>query len=118
MPKSLCWSSLAILAISLLSTGLPRVAAQTSNVVCLSSFNWMDNSKGQNPCLITAYLQGACNSGQFEVDSLPSGSFYVGPTADEQNACQCSTLTYTTISACALCQNQTYLSWSSWDFNC
>ncbi|KIJ16760.1 hypothetical protein PAXINDRAFT_168244 [Paxillus involutus ATCC 200175] len=116
--NNLRWSSLAILATGLFSIGPTRVVAQTSDAVCLSSFNWMDNSKGQNPCLITAYLQGACNGGQFQVDALPSGSFYVGPTAAEQNPCQCSTVTYATISACALCQNQTYTSWSSWDFNC
>ncbi|KIJ06369.1 hypothetical protein PAXINDRAFT_20436 [Paxillus involutus ATCC 200175] len=118
MPKKLCWSSLAILATSLLSTGPPRVAAQTSNVVCLSLFNWMVNSKGQNPCLVTAYLAGACNGGQFEVYALPPNSAYLGPTAAGQNPCQCSTVTYATLSACALCQNQTYIAWSSWDLNC
>ncbi|KAF8843546.1 hypothetical protein BDN67DRAFT_1008735, partial [Paxillus ammoniavirescens] len=116
--NKLRWSSLAILATGLLFIGPTRVVAQTSNAVCLTSFNWMDNSKGQNPCLVAAYLQGACNGGQFSVDSLPVATHYIGPTADEQNPCQCSTVTYTTISACGVCQNRTIIGWSSWDFNC
>ncbi|KAF9218335.1 hypothetical protein BS17DRAFT_87075 [Gyrodon lividus] len=118
MSNKLRWSSLAILTTALLSIGPAPVVAQSSDVVCLSSYNWMDNSRGQNPCLVAAYLQGACNSGQFTVDTLPSGTHYIGPTADEQNPCQCSTVTYATISACGVCQNRTIIGWSSWDFNC
>ncbi|KAF9246138.1 hypothetical protein BU15DRAFT_70254 [Melanogaster broomeanus] len=112
------WSSLAVLTTGLLSVGPVRVVAQTSDVVCLSSFDWMDNSKSQNPCLVAAYLQGACNGGQFSVDALPVSTHYIGPTASEQNGCQCSTVTYATISACGVCQNRTIISWSSWDYNC
>ncbi|KIJ69050.1 hypothetical protein HYDPIDRAFT_164720 [Hydnomerulius pinastri MD-312] len=118
MSNTLGWSSLTILATGLLVVGPGRVVAQSSTAVCLSSFNWMDNSKGQNPCLVAAYLQGACNDGQFTVDPLPVSTHYVGPDADEQNGCQCSSVTYSAISACGLCQNRTIIGWSSWDLNC
>jgi hypothetical protein len=85
----------------------------------------MDNSKNQNPCVVSAYLQGACNDGrtfvsyyvfhssnfqqEFTVDPLPTGTHYTGPYADEQNACQCSSVTYNSVSACGLCQNRTII---------
>ncbi|KAH0827028.1 hypothetical protein J3R83DRAFT_4709 [Lanmaoa asiatica] len=135
--RDLHWPSLAILTAGLLSVGPLGVLAQTSTAVCLSTFNWMDNSKNQNPCTVAAYLQGACNGGrtftfllchallqnsdiqpEFTVDPLPVNTHYTGPYADEQNPCQCSSVTYNTISACGACQNRTIISWSTWDTNC
>ncbi|KAI9464345.1 hypothetical protein HD554DRAFT_2121705 [Boletus coccyginus] len=110
--------ALAILAAGLLSVGPVGILAQTSTAVCLPSFSWMDNSKNQNPCVVSAYLQGACNDGQFTVDPLPLSTHYTGPYADESNPCQCSSVTYNTMSACGLCQNRTIISWNVWDFNC
>lgn len=78
----------------------------------------MDNSKVQNPCLVAAYVQGTCSGGQFTVDPLDPNTHYVGPYVDEANACECSTVTYSLISACSICQNRTYIAWSSWSFNC
>lgn len=46
---------------------------------------------------------------EFSVDPLPNGTHYTGPYADEQNECQCSTVTYCVISACGLCQNRTII---------
>ncbi|KAG9318849.1 hypothetical protein JVU11DRAFT_954 [Chiua virens] len=112
------WSALAILAAALLPAGPLAVVAQTTTAVCLSSFNWMDNSKTQNPCLVAAFLQGACNGGEFTVDALPLNTHYIGPSAGESNACQCSSVTYNTISACGLCQNRTIIGWSAWNTNC
>ncbi|KAI9571571.1 hypothetical protein HD554DRAFT_1789594 [Boletus coccyginus] len=78
----------------------------------------MSNSKGQNPCVVSAYLEGACNDGQYTIKPLPVGYYYPGPYADEANQCECSSVTYNTISACGLCQNRTILSWSVWNTNC
>ncbi|KAF8557316.1 hypothetical protein OG21DRAFT_1482401 [Imleria badia] len=72
----------------------------------------------QSPCTISAYLQGACNGGQFTVAALPPNTHYTGPYVDEQNPCQCSTVTYNAISACGLCQNHTIITWTAWNFNC
>ncbi|KAG6333493.1 hypothetical protein ID866_5596 [Astraeus odoratus] len=118
LPSHLGWSSLAIVAIAWLSVGPLRVTAQQSNTTCLSQYNWMDNSKGQNPCLVAAYVQGVCDGGQFTVDPLDPNTHYVGPYADEANDCECNTITYSLISACSICQNRTYIAWSSWSFNC
>ena len=76
------WLSLAVLTAGLLPVGPIGALAQTSPVVCLPDFSWvshvllaglfhskvfdaqMDNSKNQNPCVMAAYLQGACNGGR------------------------------------------------------
>ncbi|KAI6005670.1 hypothetical protein EDD15DRAFT_661020 [Pisolithus albus] len=118
IPFHLGWSSLAILATGLLSMRPLRAAAQQTTASCLSQFSWMDNSKNQNPCLIAAYVQGACSGGQFTVDPLAVNTHYVGPYVDEANACECNTVTYSLVSACAICQNRTYIAWSSWATNC
>jgi hypothetical protein len=80
----------------------------------------MDNSKGQSPCIITAYLGGACYNGQFSVPALAPGFVYYGPYTDEANQikCECNTVFYNIISACGLCQNSTIISWSQWNSNC
>lgn len=87
----------------------------------------MTNGMNQNPCLVSAYLQGACNGGrmflsyytshlqisnvqpEFSVGALPPDTHYTGPYADESNECQCSSVTYNTVSACGLCQNATII---------
>jgi len=95
------------------------VSAQaTSNATCLPEYNWMSNSKGQNPCLVASYLQSACNNGDWSVVDLPPDTHYTGPTLDEVNSCQCSTVTYSMISACGICQNRTAEGWDAWSFNC
>ncbi|KAI9571570.1 hypothetical protein HD554DRAFT_2168839 [Boletus coccyginus] len=111
--------SLAILAAVLISVGPVGIVAQSSTAVCLSSFDWMSNSKGQNPCVVSAYLEGACYGGPYTIKPLPAaGYYYPGPYANDSNPCQCSSVTYNTMSACSLCQNGTAISWSVWDTNC
>jgi len=67
---------------------------------------------------MAAYMQGACNNGDFTVPPLPNGTHYVGPTVLSANQCECSTVVYSLVSACADCQGQTYLDWSIWSTNC
>ncbi|KAI9571575.1 hypothetical protein HD554DRAFT_2168843 [Boletus coccyginus] len=109
--------SLAIVAAVLISVGPIGIVAQTSTAVCLSSFNWMTNSKGQNPCVVSAYLEGACNDGQYTIDPLPTGYHYPGPYADEGNQleCECSSVTYNAMTACT---SSSFISWSVWNTNC
>ncbi|KAN0076908.1 hypothetical protein V8E55_010763 [Tylopilus felleus] len=78
----------------------------------------MDNSMGQSPCVVTAYLGGACNGGDFSVPTLLPNDVYTGPYVSQQNECQCSSIFYNTICACGLCQNHSIIGWDSWDFNC
>ena len=59
------------------------------------------------------------SSSGFILSPLPSGSsnVYFGPTKNTTNSsCQCSTVFYSLLSACAYCQNDTYLECS--DFTC
>jgi hypothetical protein len=97
---------------------LPVAKAQLSDVTCLPVFSWMNNARGQNPCLVAAYLQGACTGGGFSVNQLPVGTYYGGPNLDEVNGCQCSTVTYSMVSACGVCQNRSIEAWSMWNTNC
>ncbi|KAF9507618.1 hypothetical protein BS47DRAFT_288287 [Hydnum rufescens UP504] len=99
---------------------LPTVQAQTSNVTCLPSFNWSDNSLGQSPCLQAAWLQAECNDGNWRVNSLPPDYQYIGPTSDNstENACICTTVVYNLLSACGACQNLTWITWTTWSFYC
>ncbi|KAG1827450.1 uncharacterized protein BJ212DRAFT_1294722 [Suillus subaureus] len=99
------WSLVVVLAAAALA---PRGAfAQTSTVTCLSSFSWMDNSLKQNPCVVASYLESVCGAINFA--PLPSGYYYAPPSAASANTCVCNTVTYSMVSACADCQNATYL---------
>ncbi|KIM62175.1 hypothetical protein SCLCIDRAFT_120442 [Scleroderma citrinum Foug A] len=112
------WTSLAILAIGLAPMRPLWASAQQSTVVCLSDFAWMNNSIGQDPCLVAAFVLGACTGGQFLVPSLDSGFTYGGPFISMATPCECNTITYNLMAACSICQNRAYITWSSWSTNC
>ncbi|KIN93564.1 hypothetical protein M404DRAFT_501237 [Pisolithus tinctorius Marx 270] len=95
-----------------------RVTAQQTTVECSSEYNWMENTMNQNPCLVAAYLLSVCSGGSYTVSSLSPSTHYVGPWVGQGNPCECSTATYCLLSACSICQNATYINWSSWSFNC
>ncbi|KAG2111662.1 uncharacterized protein F5147DRAFT_686203 [Suillus discolor] len=115
-PLFKAWSLILVLAAAVLG---PRGAfAQTSTVVCLSSYGWMNNSLQQNPCVVASYLESVCNGGDFSISPLPPDTHYAAPTVAEANPCECSTVVYSLVSACGACQNATYLTWSSWNYNC
>ncbi|KAK7054687.1 hypothetical protein VNI00_003150 [Paramarasmius palmivorus] len=76
------------------------------------------NSANQSPCSVASSLLGVCSGGSYDVKALPENSRYLGPSIDGANECQCSTVTYSLISACGLCQNRTISSWSEWSGNC
>ncbi|KAJ7581075.1 hypothetical protein C8J56DRAFT_256370 [Mycena floridula] len=90
----------------------------TSNATCLSSFKWASNACGQNPCLVAAHLQSTCVSGSYSLAALGPNSHYIGPARDQANPCQCSSVVYSLMSACAACQGQNYDSWNEWNVNC
>jgi len=110
------FSSLLVL-LALLGT---TVNAQGTNATCGPSFDWMSNSRGQNPCLITAYLNTPClsNPADAYVYSLPTGFHYRPPLAVTATACQCNTVFYSVIQACAVCQGDPIVPWSTWNANC
>jgi len=91
------------------------VAGQASGVVCGSNYTWAENSFRQNPCIVASYLQGVCSSGGFTVQPLPPNTHYAPPEANE---CECNTVVYSLISACADCQGSFYSTWDDWSMNC
>ncbi|KAG8722164.1 hypothetical protein FRC08_006278 [Ceratobasidium sp. 394] len=95
-----------------------RVAAQTTNVTCDPSFDWANNSKGQSPCLVAAFLQALClPSKQWNVPTLPSGAYYLSPVGNV-TGCACASPVYSLMSACAACQGASYITWGEWTANC
>lgn len=98
--------------------GLPRSAAQLQTATCLPTSTWAFNSLRQSPCTVAEYIGGVCNSGEFNVPALNSTEFYTGPTLETATPCRCSSIFYCLISACAVCQGNGYVRWSSWITNC
>jgi hypothetical protein len=67
---------------------------------------------------MTVALGGVCAIGPFILDPLQPGYVYLGPTQPDANSCRCSSVYYSLLSACAYCQNQTYLEWKNYTQNC
>ncbi|KAK0459820.1 uncharacterized protein EV420DRAFT_292387 [Desarmillaria tabescens] len=99
---------------------VPLVASQVTQVTCNASIdsNWSYNSLNQSSCVVASYLGGVCNSGNFTVTPLSEGDLYAGPTLAQANSCRCSSVFYSLISACALCQGRIYERWSLFHTNC
>ncbi|KAK0503356.1 hypothetical protein EDD18DRAFT_629736 [Armillaria luteobubalina] len=99
---------------------VPLAVSQASPVVCNTSIDseWSFNSLNQSPCTVAAYLGGVCNSGNFTITPLSEGRLYSGPTLEQANACRCSSVFYSLVSACALCQGNSYERWSLFNLNC
>lgn len=56
----------------------------------------------------------------YQIQALPGSHYsYTGPQKYQDNYCQCSTVTFSLVSACGLCQNATTITWAifiSWAF--
>ncbi|KIO32741.1 hypothetical protein M407DRAFT_18208 [Tulasnella calospora MUT 4182] len=116
------------------------VQAQTTSAVCRNSFSYLSNTKGQSPCLVSAYLQAPCSSegANFAVPALENqslypgqfggffkvfragfdGGVYPGPSPTEVNYCTCSSVVYSLSSACAACQGELWPAWTAWRRYC
>ncbi|KAK2463070.1 hypothetical protein APHAL10511_004725 [Amanita phalloides] len=93
--------------------------AQTNSATCTdSTFNWSFNTKGQNPCLIAEDLAGQCDPAGFNIPPLPLNDVYFGPTVAQANACHCSSVLYSLLSACGACQDRSWIKWSQYTPNC
>ncbi|KAH9928436.1 uncharacterized protein BXZ73DRAFT_102277 [Epithele typhae] len=92
-----------------------------TNATCSSEFDWMNNSKGQSPCLITAWLWSPCFFPESFVPALAPGGLYGGPiSTSESNLCECNTVAFATIAACGICQGRGdgVIPWSAYDRFC
>lgn len=83
------------------------------------ALKWSYNSIGQDPCWIAAYLASACTGTPPALNfALPPTWHYFGPYVSTATPCKCSTVYYSVLSACALCQYGDSLTWSQWSVNC
>jgi len=103
-----------------ISCSLLVEAQGITNATCLPAYSWMDNSLGQNTCLIAAYISSGCTTGSWMVPALTNlASGYNPPTGTGVTDCRCSTVEYQLISACVICQGSTNPApWLAWAANC
>ncbi|EGN94127.1 hypothetical protein SERLA73DRAFT_188716 [Serpula lacrymans var. lacrymans S7.3] len=96
--------------------------AAVTGVICSSSFSWMNNEKGQSPCMVVAYIEGACTEGVWNIPPLQPDSHYDPPNAtiSTVNVCSCSWSSYNLLSACTACQgmNSSILTWEGYSAEC
>jgi len=122
---SLPWSPLFPLHLTLLIVQLIAVPveAQIQATDCLPAalphWNWTYNTLNQAPCETAAYLAAECHDGKFTIPQLASGNHYSGPSdPNATDTCECNTVYYSLISACAGCQKGTWLSYDQWTADC
>ncbi|KAF8896392.1 hypothetical protein BD779DRAFT_582746 [Infundibulicybe gibba] len=102
---------------------IPRVTAQTSwskngpTASCLpNTLQWAFNSLNQSPCLVAQFLLNACDTSEsLLIPPVQVDNPYemLSPTP-----CTCNTVFYSVLSACAVCQNGSFLRWSEYSVNC
>ncbi|KAI0750062.1 hypothetical protein C8Q80DRAFT_670079 [Daedaleopsis nitida] len=114
---------LLVLIASGLGSCLPGVAGQDTNATCSPEFDWMFNSKGQSPCLISSYLFTPCAApADTFVFPLGPGQHYATPVDEptSANPCRCNTVLFSTIAACATCQGggDYIVPWPTYSQNC
>ena len=137
---ALSWIATILCGIVALPT-TPLVKSQSTNATCGPATSWVlhvvmmyrsvsdacpiqtENIRDQSPCLVAAYLMGACQPDgrklrykcrltsnqvrhvEWMVDNLPELNLtYAGPAADQADLCTCSSVSYSMVSACAWCQ--------------
>ncbi|KAK7690898.1 hypothetical protein QCA50_006000 [Cerrena zonata] len=103
-----------------LATLIQIVATQATNATCLAEFEWMTNSRGQSPCLVAAYLLTPCYDDPMDafINNLPEDSHYTIPTPSSASTCNCASVYYSMLQACAVCQNRQSDVWSTWATSC
>ena len=55
---------------------------------------------------------------EYDVSALNPGEHYIGPAGVFLNPCQCSTVMYSMMGACNVCQNSTFIKWTEWSTAC
>ncbi|KAF8350579.1 hypothetical protein F5887DRAFT_306747 [Amanita rubescens] len=100
--------------------GLAVAQSTTSNEAhCIQGqFSWMFNSLNQDPCTVGQNLGEVCNIA-YQIPPLGSDLYsYLGPSPAAANECRCSSVLYSLLSACAVCQNGQTILWDQYDQNC
>ncbi|KAF9490283.1 hypothetical protein BDN71DRAFT_200431 [Pleurotus eryngii] len=91
-----------------------------TDAVCDTSFSWAQNHLQQSPCLVAAYLNGACGTNTYLVRKLTDNNRYDPPLGANATPCSCSWASYNLLSACTACQGrpQSIPTWSGWILGC
>ncbi|KAI0297408.1 hypothetical protein BC826DRAFT_165704 [Russula brevipes] len=113
-------SVLATLTLLFLFPGFTIAPIVAPSCTASSGWNWIYNTRNQNPCTVAAYLGGRCNQGSFTVRPVQLGYTYSasGGLTGDSLYCTCNTVMYSLLSACAGCQGAIWESWSWYSSNC
>ncbi|KDR71529.1 hypothetical protein GALMADRAFT_229499 [Galerina marginata CBS 339.88] len=88
------------------------------NATCQPGFEWSFNSLNQSPCDIAAFLASVCINQPFMLQPLQPGFEYFGPPVGQGSPCRCSSVYYSLLSACSVCQLASFISWTDYETNC
>ncbi|WWC92514.1 uncharacterized protein L201_007473 [Kwoniella dendrophila CBS 6074] len=111
---------LLILSFSILG----RVESQSTNATCISieTNSWMFNKDNESPCLVWSKIQSLCLSSKsyINVPPLLDQSYGYNLPTEKSTICQCNSVSYSLMSACALCQHAetTIPSENNWSNDC
>ncbi|KAF9562198.1 hypothetical protein CPC08DRAFT_391263 [Agrocybe pediades] len=92
-----------------------------ANIDCLQSYSWAYNKNNQSPCDVSWSLIKECDSTLGDLTPLPNWpdhSGYYNISTMYKTYCLCNTITYSLVSACSICQGQSYTYWSEWSDEC
>jgi len=81
-----------------------------------AEYDWTFNSMGQSPCYVAQILatQATGQANPIAPLSLPGAA----SSFTSNGSCYCNTVWYSLVSACAVCQNETWLTWPNYSQNC
>jgi len=100
-----------------LSVTFPQLVESKAN--CNeSSIKWAFNQDDVSPCDVANALDRVCFPGDDYPDPRTTGQQYSGPSEDDSNACLCSSVMYSMLSACAICQGATVDTWKDYTSEC
>ncbi|KIJ28828.1 hypothetical protein M422DRAFT_37206 [Sphaerobolus stellatus SS14] len=85
--------------------------------------NWTFNQKGVSPCDLAASIDHVCFPSDTAYPWLlnltdQNNNAYGGPIEGFSNKCDCSTVQYALMAACAFCQDGGIDPWGVWSANC
>ncbi|KAI0812739.1 hypothetical protein BC629DRAFT_961577 [Irpex lacteus] len=101
-----------------------RATAQIPSASCLpGTYDWLNNSLGQDPCQVATDLCHACrpirHPSDCQLDQFSDeGDYY--QNVERPVSCDCSTIEWMLLGACGACQGgaTAVLPWSNWSSNC
>ncbi|KAF5343927.1 hypothetical protein D9758_012121 [Tetrapyrgos nigripes] len=95
-------------------TVLPRVLAQAAN--CTTDIG-LKNSQGEDACAVGIQVGQICDPG-FTIPPITPSHFYSATQAGKTTECICSTVYFTLLTICGVCQGVDSLPWTTYSANC